>query len=117
MVILAYLLEVLVSVSMGYQTTATAGQHSIALGRDVSTGASAESAVGIGRTVASNGFASVAMGYEVTASSDHSVALGARATASGEGAFAFKDYGSSSLTNSTANSFAAKIYGRIPFLY
>jgi hypothetical protein len=102
------------TISMGYQTTATA-QHSIALGRDVSTGASAESAVGIGRTVASNGFASIAMGYEVTASSDHSVALGARATASGEGAFAFKDYGSSSLTNSTANSFAAKFMGGYRF--
>ena len=98
------------SISMGYQTTADA-QHSIALGRDVSTGASSESAVGIGRTVTSNGFASVAIGYEVTASSDHSVALGARATASGEGAFALKDYQSSSLTNSTANSFAAKFMG------
>jgi phage protein U len=98
------------SVSIGYQT-ATSGQHSIALGRDVSTGASAESAIGIGRTVASNGFASVAIGYEVTASSDHSVAIGARATASGEGAFALKDYQSSSLTNSTANSFAAKFMG------
>lgn len=102
------------AISMGYQTTATA-QHSIALGRDVSTGASADNAVGIGRTVTSNGFASVAIGYEVTASSDHSVALGARATASGEGAFAFKDYQSSSLTNSTANSFAAKFMGGYRF--
>lgn len=110
------------SVALGYNTTASGGYTLTAGG---STTASADYAVALGYNNTSSGYYatsfgsgntaggwySLASGSGATANGDYSLASGRNVSATVSGAYAIGDGGTTTLTNATSNSFAARFAG------